>query len=259
VWTARRQEGAGYRRAGPAVHSLLGGAAGRRAGRGGGPEQLRPRPQPHRTDRQTPRPPAPHPRARRQQAGGHRGRGQGPRRALGRGPRHRPRRRLRPGGRPRRELPDRRVALRGHRRPDLGLLPQGPDRRPLPPHAAGRLRRRPGLRRPGRLAGLRLDGRGQGRPRVDLALPRPRPRRKGHQGEPRLRRPRKNPRRQGHQRLRRDRGRVGPTGAARVGDHRPRAGGPGRRKPALGLVAGDDRRADPRRRRLPRDGGPDQV
>ena len=45
-----------------------------------------------------------------------------------------------------------------------------------------------GLRRPGRLADLRLDGRGEGRPRVRDALPRPRPRSQGDPGEHRERR-----------------------------------------------------------------------
>src|SRR3954453_20997230 len=42
--------------------------------------------------------------------------------------------------------------------------------------ARGRVARRHGLRRPGRVAGLRLDGRGQGRARGGQPLPRPRPR-----------------------------------------------------------------------------------
>ena len=37
----------------------------------------------------------------------------------------------------------------------------------------GRLDRRADLRRDGRVAGVRLDGRGQGGARVDVALPRP--------------------------------------------------------------------------------------
>ena len=51
---------------------------------------------------------------------------------------------------------------------------------------AGRLDRRPRLRqRRRRLAGLRLDGRVEGRVRVGGALPRPRPRPAGHPREPR--------------------------------------------------------------------------
>ena len=46
-----------------------------------------------------------------------------------------------------------------------------------PAHDRGRLHRRPRLRRPGGLARLRLDGRLQGRPGVDLPLPGPGPRR----------------------------------------------------------------------------------
>ena len=44
---------------------------------------------------------------------------------------------------------------------------------------------------------------------------------------------------------------VGP-GAARLGDHRPRARRPGLRRPAVGLVPRHHRRDGPRRRRLPR-------
>ena len=40
---------------------------------------------------------------------------------------------------------------------------------------------------------------------------------------------------------------------ARLVDHRPGAGGPGLRRPAVRLVPGHDRRDHPRRRRLPRD------
>ena len=54
----------------------------------------------------------------------------------------------------------------------------------------GRLGRRADLRRDRRLAGVRLDGRGQGRAGVLLALPGPRPRPGGHPGQPGLRRAR---------------------------------------------------------------------
>ena len=72
----------------------------------------------------------------------------------------------------------------------------------------------------------------------------------GHPGQPRRRRP--DAHRRGHvdPRLRAVRGGVAGPGAARLGRPRPRAGGPGVRRPAVGLVPGDDRRDRPRRRRL---------
>ena len=62
--------------------------------------------------------------------------------------------------------------------------------------------RRPRLRRHGRLAGLRLDGRGQGRARGDLALPGPRPRPARRARQPRLGRPARHDRRARHPGLR---------------------------------------------------------
>ena len=59
-------------------------------------------------------------------------------------------------------------------------LPAADDRR--------RRHRRARLRRQRRLAGVRLDGRRQGRARVDVALPRSRARAEGHPGQPRRRR-----------------------------------------------------------------------
>ena len=57
-------------------------------------------------------------------------------------------------------------------------------------HGARRLRGRADLRRHRRLAGVRLDGRGQGGAGVVLALPGPRPRAGGHPGQPGLARAR---------------------------------------------------------------------
>ena len=54
----------------------------------------------------------------------------------------------------------------------------------LPLMRRRRLDRRPGLRRPRGLAGLRLDGRGQGRPGVLRPLPGPRPRPARDPGQP---------------------------------------------------------------------------
>ena len=92
-----------------------------------------------------------------------------------------------------------------------------------------RVDRRPRLRQqPPGLARVRLDGRGQGRARVDLALPGPRPRAEGHPRQPGRRRPDQDDRGQVDPRLRGVRGRLGRPGAARVGRERPRGGRPRR-------------------------------
>jgi enoyl ACP reductase len=72
----------------------------------------------------------------------------------------------------------------------------------LPLMERGRLDRRADLRRELRVAGLRLDGRGQGGLRVDQPLLRPRPRAQGHPLQPRRRRPDPHDGRQVHPRLR---------------------------------------------------------
>ena len=61
----------------------------------------------------------------------------------------------------------------------LGVLAEIPCRCGAAADGRGRQRRRSHLRRAVRLAGLRLDGRGQGGLRVDQPLPRPRPRAQG--------------------------------------------------------------------------------
>ena len=67
----------------------------------------------------------------------------------------------------------------------VGLLAQDAGRRRRAPHDRRRVHRRPRLRQqPAGLAGLRLDGCGQGRARVDLPVPGPRPGAQGHPGEP---------------------------------------------------------------------------
>ena len=140
-------------------------------------------------------------RARRQQARGPRGGRRRARRALGPRRRRAARDRLRARGRARRQLPHDAGRERDHRVPDERVLVQGARRRarrPLP--RGGRERRRDGLRRLGRLAGLRLDGRRQGRARGDLALPRARPRPARRAREPRQRRPARHDRRARHPR-----------------------------------------------------------
>ena len=81
-------------------------------------------------------------------------------------------------------LPGRPVGGRRHHRARLGLLAEVAGRGGLPLLSAGRVDRRPGLRRPAGLAGLRLDGRGQGRARVGDPLPGPRSRAEGDPGQP---------------------------------------------------------------------------
>ena len=87
-----------------------------------------------------------------------------------------------------------------------------------------RVDRRARLRRPVRLAGLRLDGRGEGRPGVDVALPRPRARPEAHPGQPDRGRAAAHDGGQEHPRLRAVRGRLGRPGAARLGQRGRRAG-----------------------------------
>ena len=94
--------------------------------------------------------------------------------------------------------------------------------------ADGRLDRRDDLRRHRRLAGVRLDGRGQGRPRVDARATWPATSARRDPGQPGLRRPAEDPCRQGDPRLRGARVDVERPRAARLGRERPepdRAGG----------------------------------
>ena len=119
----------------------------------------------------------------------------------------------------------------------------------------GGARRRHGLRRVRRLAGLRLDGRREGGARGDLALPgaRPRPAR-------RAREPRSAPARSARSpRAASPASRSSPTrgSSRRRWAGTPSDAGAGRRRrllPAVGPGARDHRRDPPRRRRLPRDG-----
>ena len=80
------------------------------------------------------------------------------------------------------------------RGPGLRLLARVPHQGRAAADGGGRQRRRPHLRRPVRLARLRLDGRGQGRLRVDQPLPRARPRARWGSGATSSRRARSAPR-----------------------------------------------------------------
>ena len=73
-----------------------------------------------------------------------------------------------------------------------------------------------------------------------------------HPLQPRRRRAGAHDGGQEHPRLLQVRGRLGRAGPARLGHHRPGAGRPVVRRPAVGLLPGHDRRDRPRRRRLPR-------
>ena len=84
--------------------------------------------------------------------------------------------RVRPAGRARRQLPRHRVGRRGEGGARLGVLAEVARDGGAAADGRGRRGGRPRLRRDRRLAGLRLDGRGQGGARVLRPLPRPRPR-----------------------------------------------------------------------------------
>ena len=145
-------------------------------------------------------------------------------RALGPRRRHPARDRLRARGRARRQLPQHAGRERRDGVQDQRVLAQGAGgraRRPLP--RGGRERRGARLRRVGRLAGLRLDGRRQGCARGDVALPGARPRAEGRAREPRERRAARDARRARHPGLRRPRHRLAAAGAARLGHRRPGA------------------------------------
>ena len=98
---------------------------------------------------------------------------------------------------------------------------------------ARRLDRRAHLRRDVRLAGVRLDGRGQGGARVDHPLPRPRPRSRGHPLQPGLGRPDQDDGRQVDPGLRGPRVGVEGPRPARLGRDRPRARRAGRVRAAV--------------------------
>ena len=126
----------------------------------------------------------------------------------------------------------------------------------LPLMAPGRLARRADLRRDRRLAGVRLDGRRQGRARVVHPLPRPRPRPAGHprptwSRPARSRRwpPRRSPASRTSRSMWSDRAPLGWD----LTDHEPTARAVVRA--ALRLLPDHHRRDRARRRRLPRHGG----
>ena len=128
-----------------------------------------------------------------------------------------------PERRARRQLPQHAAGERDHRVPDVGVLAEGAGRRAVRPvPGGGRVDRRARLRRHRRLAGLRLDGRGQGGAGGHLALPGARPRPAWRAREPGVRRPARHARRARHPRLRRSRRRVAAPGAAAAGTSRIR-------------------------------------
>ena len=97
----------------------------------------------------------------------------------------------------------------------------------------GRLGRRADLRRDRGLAGVRLDGRGQGRRSSPARATSPATSARGHPGQPGLGRSAEDPGREGDPRLRGVRGDVERPGAARLGQRRPRAGRQGGLRPAV--------------------------
>ncbi len=109
---------------------------------------------------------------------------------MGRRRRRTSRDRVRSGLVPRRRLPRGTVGGRISRAADLHVLAQGARRTGRTVDARRRLDRRARLRqqRAG-VAGLRLDGRREGRARGDVAVPGEDPRPAGHPSEPRRRRP----------------------------------------------------------------------
>ena len=182
----RRQANRDHRRRQPPLDRLRDRPASPGGGRRGRADQLRPRPADDRARGQAPARADRGARARRQQRrgpGGARKRAAG---ALGRRRRRRSRGRLRAARRDRRRLHGSRPRGGDQRLRDQRLLAQGPGRgrrasddgrRRLQWFSArDRLDRRPRLRRHRRLAGIRLDGRGEGGAGIGLALSRPRPR-----------------------------------------------------------------------------------
>ena len=134
-----------------------------------------------------------------------------------------PRDRLRPAELPRRRLPRRRwddvsVALQVSAYSLKAAGRRAAARccgRPAAARVVG-----PRLRRHRGVAGLRLDGRGQGRARVDVALPGPGPRSRPHPGQPGRRRADADHGGQVDPRVLPVRGRLGRAGPARLERHR---------------------------------------
>ncbi|CAA9326508.1 MAG: Enoyl-[acyl-carrier-protein] reductase [NADH], partial [uncultured Nocardioidaceae bacterium] len=136
----------------------------------------------------------------------------------------------------------------------LGLLPGLPEYRMSAVDELGRRGGRDDLRRDGRVAGVRLDGRGQGGSRVLLAVPGTRPGTARDPGQPGLGRAVEDPGREGDPGFRGPGVDVERPGAARVGRAGPGSDGASGRGAALGLLPRDDRGDRARRRWLPRDG-----
>ena len=161
---ARRQEAPHHRRHQPRVDRVRGRAPGPGGRRGGRAHRLRPR-QAHDRPRGRAAPRAARrARARRQRPREPRGGRRRAARALGPRRRHPARDRVRPRGRARRPLP----RPRRPRAPTMAFQTSAYSLKALAAALAdlfpeeGGAHRRDGLRRAGRLAGLRLDGRGQG-------------------------------------------------------------------------------------------------
>ncbi|CAA9285902.1 MAG: Enoyl-[acyl-carrier-protein] reductase [NADH], partial [uncultured Corynebacteriales bacterium] len=251
--SARRQAAAGDRRDHRRLHRLVGGQGGDERGRHRRAHRVRPA-LPGRAGGEE---------AAEAGAGGRAGRDEpgAAGRAAGPGARARRRHRrgaalhrVRAGVRAGRRLPGDAVGGRGHRGARLdvlaGLADQG-GAAAVP--GARRVGRRPHLRRQRLLAGVRLDGRGQGRHGVRGPLPGPRARAARHPGQPGRRRAAADDGGAQHPGVQAVRGRLGRAGAAGLGHQRPGAGGPHLRRAAVGLDARHDRRDRARRRRVPRD------
>ena len=252
---ADRKETADHGCPDPEEHRLRGGARGAARRRAGPAHRLRPDAPDDRASG-CPAPGAP----RRDRAGrqlrGRPGRaGARDRSALGRPGRRPARDRLRARRRDRREFPGDAGRERAGGLPDERVLLPGAGAPSGAADGPGDQRRRPRLRRLRRLAGIRLDGRLEGGAGGGQPLPGPRPRPARNPREPDLRRPDRLAGCRRHPRLRRPLRQLAGGRAARLGLRRPDARRTRGLLPALGLVRGDQRRADSRRRRGPRGRG----
>ena len=222
---ARGQEAARHRRADARVDRVRGGASPAGAGGRDRPDLVRARDGAHREVGAPAAATGRRPGDGRERSRAHRvGRGRD-RLPVGTARRVPARDRVRAAGRARRELPAHAVGERCDRDPDERLLAEGDRDGDAPAHAGARgCDRLARLRRPGRVADLRLDGRGQGVARVDHAVPRARPRPARDPRQHPVRRPPADDRRQGDPGVPGARRRLGRPGAARVEPDRRDAG-----------------------------------